>query len=356
MKVDVVACYYRQAHLRERFWRGIRENADSIRAVIVSCDEPVNLAQIVAPDGHASGCWTALGHEHNGYGIVYSLNEGIAETVTPYVFVMGFDMILPRGFLAARLTDAAPGRLSCGPTTIVAPGDEWPPVELRPAFLNKTVAEGCRICRRQWRYVSGHYLLDRSAHDALGGFDPAYAGAYGAEDYDYGARWMMRFGDDAVHFSDHLAWHVDSKDHSKLWSLENSLRLVKTLRSLYGDTLVLFSDCQPKLDPMDGVRVSEPRERVFVGGFNDVFLPCVAPNWASAFEWSAVHTCLPNPWIVLPSAVLKHVRACLKLAPITMVHTGNPNVYEHLKRALSEALVWRSEEGVLLTRLAEKPC
>lgn len=216
MKVDVIACYYRQAHLAPFFFWGIHENIEEIGKLIIVNDEPWNDAELVQVMAHAGeiGVETAcLEHTHKGtHGVASSFNQGAAYSQNEYVFFTSFDQILTPGTLCEITDMASIQRMVLGRVDSISTStglDDLPnPTIIRPDIYANSIEQikqgvlvvGC------WR--NGHTLVHRPSHLRLGGFNEKFVEwGYGLEDQDYCIRWLIEYGLDSILWGDSNSWH-----------------------------------------------------------------------------------------------------------------------------------------------------
>jgi GT2 family glycosyltransferase len=175
-KMDVVVTYYRRPHLFHQVVEGLINNREFIQRVIVVNDEPWTFTN--EPRWIRSSCppVVLLDHEHDGYGVVRSLNQGVAEATTDFVVNVSDDTVLAPQAIENMLPALAPKRLVYG--------------RLDGVPLHKAVEAGAphRIC------TAAFYIFDREANNKIGGLDPYFAGTYGWEEFDYCLRWMLEYG------------------------------------------------------------------------------------------------------------------------------------------------------------------
>jgi len=234
MKCDVVCCFYKQQLSWPLLRWGFNENAAFIEKVIVVNDGPAEeldvLRELEVP-------LVRLGHEKKGFGLAKSANQGIAASTTDFVLLVEGDEILPSDSLARSILHAEDGLLLCCRKRYI---DYHTHILDLPNV--KFVEEDHRGTKwkweceptEKWKMCSGgHLLISRYAHDLIGGFDESYE--YGLHDYDYAARWMARFGKDAVVFGPQLGevWHIGNNAHrtNPTPSEESQRRFENTLRT-----------------------------------------------------------------------------------------------------------------------------
>lgn len=303
--VDVVACFYRDTDCTTRFWEGIQANRALIARVILVNDEPWS----IAPNLPGAPEVIYLDHPHAGYGVARSLNQGIREADTDDVLLIGYDYVLPEGFLERRLSLAGPERLSGG----FRCGSTPPDLSL------------LRACDRNWRAVSGHLLVNRAAHALMGGFDEAFCGSYGYEDFEYAARWQQQFGPENVLYSLEPAEHLHVATDAVI-SEANALRLLATLRGLHGPRLALFSDFFPQVPPIDFVWVAQPSAAP--RGPFDLAYPLAEPTALAALgPWECIQTVVPSPVLRTQEAVATHLQTLCGLSRDVQVFTYNPTAF-----------------------------
>jgi hypothetical protein len=277
MKVDVVACYYRQAEFSSFFALGMLENSEEIGHVYVVNDEPWDPAERRAIERYPITC---LDHPHDGYGVSKSLNQGILASTAEYVFTMSFDQILALGCLASALEVAGPGRLIIGNVHTIAPDtslDELPYPRIISHDPSASKASALAHMGRSWMFArNGHTMMRREDHLAVGGFNEAFK-SYGLEDYEYGARWLAKFGPSSIGMGTGVSWHFGDTDTSivarahKMPPHENYVLLLKALAPLHSNRYALFAE---KGAEPTHVRVSHVGTTPM-----DVMLDCWVPDW-----------------------------------------------------------------------------
>jgi predicted SAM-dependent methyltransferase len=152
-----------------------------------------------------------LEHDHNGFGLAKSANQGLDAAKTEYVLLIEGDEVLSPGSLAETLEMAQPEYLLCALKSYIKEG--WEP-GTSPNFLvtkdhrTRYLHAPHRFPRnRWWAFCSGgHLLIHRNTHLRIGGFDESYG--YGFHDYDYAARWMRKVGDDHILYGGGRVWHL----------------------------------------------------------------------------------------------------------------------------------------------------
>jgi GT2 family glycosyltransferase len=226
MTVDVVVAFYRQHRFLPLLRWGFEHNKDHIARVIVVNDEPWGRE----PDGPDN--WVALDHEHDGFGLSKSINQGIAAATTEHVLVIEGDEVLAPGSLKKTLAHRpSPGTIFFCPKRYIeepeagfVPPQHWLP-KFYPQrdhreFLNHADKrkEPYAICS------GGHMLIHRASHAHIGGFDENYD--YGLHDYDYGIRWMTAYGVTAAVYHPTMGdvWHIGTNKGRELPSKESRER------------------------------------------------------------------------------------------------------------------------------------
>lgn len=218
-KVDITVCFYRQAHRAPFFWWGIEANKEHINRVFVVNDEPGSL-DLGAPEGINV---TYLSHPHEGHGVGRCYNEGAALSTTDYILFLAFDVILAPGAVRKMLALANPDTMVLAPldniseyTTLTS----LPHPEVVLSDMEDRLGLWDRHHKQARVFLSarnGYTLVDRRAHNLLGGFDQEYCKlGYGLEDYDYGLRWVDEFGyDKIVRATSARSWHFAKLEDRK---------------------------------------------------------------------------------------------------------------------------------------------
>jgi GT2 family glycosyltransferase len=200
MTIDVVIAFYRQ-HLWAPFVaQGLLQNKAEINHVYIVNDEPWGTDVPPAFVGLPTEWATLLDHEHKGFGLCASLNQGATASQADYLLFCEGDEILPPYALAHNKTGLHKRRLLCAPKAYIAipsptalASATWVPEFLHePDHRFRTQAEMERSGDRWALCSGGHLLVPREAHEIIGGFDEQFE--YGLHDYDYAARWMTHFG------------------------------------------------------------------------------------------------------------------------------------------------------------------
>lgn len=237
MKVDVVVAFYRHHAFAPFVAWGLAANAASIRNVFIVNDEPWG----DNTPGVFRGRFQCLDHDHDGFGLCRSLNQGASYCTAEYILFCEGDEILPPGVIETNLNSVRPDRLLCCPKAYIEPpsdpipNEDWTPQFLAEPDHRHRDYSRTKLSGRVWELCSGgHLLVPRAGHIRINGFDEGYG--YGLHDYDYAARWLMEFGPQSVVFLPHLApiWHVGTGKGRDLPAPESQNRFAKTLRRLRG--------------------------------------------------------------------------------------------------------------------------
>lgn len=261
-KVDVVIAYYRQAqHWPKVLW-GLRRNAHFIKHVYMVNDErwsDEDLKLITEPDGVFVNdlSITFLDHEHAGFGVCKSYNQGIAASDTEFVMVSSADVVFPPRLLAQKLLFARPNVIVAGPCTHVEEDSE----PSAPKIIREDRFAQLRFNpdSRPWQYVRGvNRLIHRQAHLDIGGFDERF-NEFNYEDYDHTARWVAKYGMSSVMYCDVPVYHLGDPKHAPHESsrsgelLKKSIQLAEARRLLdMGEVVVDFDDyCDATVHTLD---------------------------------------------------------------------------------------------------------
>lgn len=284
MKVDVVIAYYQLDH--EKYWSsvlwGLRQNIDHISRVFVVNDGPYRMSKRAQPSYGVPISF--LEHDKDGFGLCKSLNQGIEATATPYVLVIEGDEILAPGSLEKTLGLAQEKVLICANKEYLDP--EVIPVSEQPS-IDAFIEHEHRLkmspqIGRQWKFCSGgHLLIDRKAHNQIGGFDTFYE--YGLHDFDYAARWMTVFGDSSVRWTPDAGyvWHIGSGKGRDFPSDAAEVHFAKALGKLYGGRYHLACG-----DKHDSSMVNADFGTCFG---SDVKVECIKLDWIPDDSAQVIH-------------------------------------------------------------------
>lgn len=186
-RCDVVVAYYRQ----EKFWpvvsKGLWDNREAIQTVFVVNDEPWGQVPEVPEGLHC----VFLEHEHEGFGLCKSLNQGLAEVGTQYALIIEGDEVLPEGSVATSLACMRPGMLLCAGKLYVEPG-EGHPFKVLEGDHRDRIHRGW-LKSRPWIMCSGGHLMVDTEKARDVSFDEDYT-EYGCHDYDFALRWHQAGG------------------------------------------------------------------------------------------------------------------------------------------------------------------
>ena len=207
-KVDVVITYYRQAEHWGKVLSGLEANARYINNVIVVNDEPWT----ETPHNPTGIPMKFYDHEHNGFGVCKSYNQGLDLATTEYVFVMPADVLIPPRHIARMLMLATGVCLVGGPVNHV---------QLHSTLTDLKLIREDRFAHlasdpdaRPWHYIRGaNRLIHRQGHWAMGGFDDRFD-EFNYEDTDYTARWVTKHGYASVKYAhDAPVFHLGDPYH-----------------------------------------------------------------------------------------------------------------------------------------------
>lgn len=310
-RVDVVIPYYRQANGLARLWKTVLNNLKHINNVFIVNDElwtakeksavlhnvlgvPPGVGERVrvpkiqrSTDSVAEGSFEVvpvevffLDHEHRGFGVTRSLNEGMARCTTDYVLVVPADGLLPTGFIEKKLKVAAEGptfMLVSGPCHHVEP-DSDPD---SPKFLRTDGFEHLRETGRgqhaPWLYLRGiNKLVSRKGWIECGGMDERFDEC-NYEDYEFVMRWLANFGPSSVAWEETPVLHQGDpragQEPKDPFPLKSAALLARQLIALRGGNVMLLTDVSSEWSP-DFACIGEKPSAAC-----DVVLPCQHPNW-----------------------------------------------------------------------------
>jgi hypothetical protein len=287
-RVDVIIPYYRQANGLQRLWRTLDANTEHIAQVFIVNDEPWPKPELEAIERLAEGSplqVNFLGHEHRGFGVTRSINEGMARCTTDYVLVVPADGLLPTGFIEKKLKVAAEGptfMLVSGPCHHVEP-DSNPD---DPRYLRTDGFEHLRETGRgqgaPWLYLRGiNKLVSRRGWNEMGGMDERFDEC-NYEDYEFVMRWLANFGPSSVAWEETPVLHQGDpragQEPKDPFPLKSAALLANQLIALREGNVLLFTDVSGEWSPEFACIGEKPSAAC------DVVLPCQYPNWLACSE------------------------------------------------------------------------
>lgn len=212
--LDVVCCYYQQAHLARHFFAGVRRTR-LVRRVIIVNDEPWPQGEKDTVREAADAASTDilfLSHPHLGYGVARSFNQGLAAASGDFVYLTAFDQMWSRDLLVHLANLARPERAVCGPVhehgTRFSP-DRAPEDIVPDAPYGRDALTAIRDGRLYELFSNANALVHLPSHQRLGGFNEAFT-AYGLEDIEYGARLIGTFGPRSILWTEYASYQFAS--------------------------------------------------------------------------------------------------------------------------------------------------
>jgi hypothetical protein len=334
MKVDIVACFYRQKELAPFFFHGIANNKECINSVIIVNDEPwSDDNQIQIPEGLPP--IVLLDHVHEGFGVAKSLNEGIMAATTDYVFTMSFDVILPEHTLEMMAKLTQPDTFVVGSLDHIDPEtelDDFPNPDIIVPDWKPSRHDYLKGIGRAWKYChNGHNLWHRKAFMSLGGFDSS-ACTHGrtCEDHEFAVRWQKAFGAYSMTFCDTRSWHMGDRHlasrEEKRPTPQARKLLATSLAELYGKRYILFCD---NLISETHVNVSH---ETATGAESDVRADCRHLAWMPR-DVEEIIALLPNDYVSI-----NELPTYIKVAQKHLGHGGCLTIHTKLKNKMRRSL------------------
>jgi len=213
MTFDVVVCFYNHDEHFTHVLTGIEANKDYINEVIFVNDEdrrPIMPREISVP-------YRWLWHPHDGFGFTKSANQGIKAASTEYVLLIeGNEMLSPHSLqemaetlsthtITPRICLMAGRKRYLNPDRLKDNILEFTDDDPRKQLLKNPIWEATR----PWVFFSsGHLLINKQAHDEIGGFNEEFEGVY--HNADYAARMILKHGRESVCYGAGESWHIGS--------------------------------------------------------------------------------------------------------------------------------------------------
>jgi glycosyltransferase involved in cell wall biosynthesis len=189
MGMDVVITWYHAERNWEKVRQGLEDNLEDITRIVLACDHEEEPEENVLWDLERMfpGRWEAITQVHTGFGISRAVNRGVEQSPGPKILHMDDDIVLYPGVVEEL-------------EWVVAPGIMVVPLVNTPTTLDRVPTQG--------ELLQSPYLIMRGAVQAfykddfvdVGGWNESML-EYGCQDYEFGLRWLTRFGPRSITFA-----------------------------------------------------------------------------------------------------------------------------------------------------------
>jgi len=317
---SVVIAYYRQPELWSRVLWGLMQNRQHIFEVIVVNDEPWDPDNLpYQPNGLT---FRFLEHDHDGFGLTTSYNQGVRAAQTDIVLLTQGDQILAPGCLASAIDVTGSGIVTYLPVDYISEKTSLSDLEqpqgpeiIYPDWRRSGGWAEVERNNRAWKAGKGSLLIFRKAdYQAIDGFDEDYRLiGPNSEDHDFAARWMMYFGGRNLQYWGTLpgAWHIGNAPPERAktrlqWmpSYASRARLGETLGRYFHHRYQLFCGIPDTQAYQIGIDTSSILQVAHqLPNTADIRLDCLEPSWIPSSTAEYIYEFLPTPLLPMISMV-----------------------------------------------------